>query len=137
MIEEPVREDFYALHAREKFNLPVDWQIYRWEAKSHDTKDAYLIVTGAVCTEVYKSGKYKGTKNWDKRDRSTEAVVSLRLDEHRDWLLQWERRTGKCSECCGSGQSWRGWHHIKGNTFKPCKRCDATGRAPSMNEVAA
>jgi len=47
--------------------------------------------------------------------------------------FRFEAETGKCADCGGDGQEWRGWSHIGGHKWRPCKRCGATGAAPAID----
>lgn len=123
--------DFYNLHAREKLGMPDTWQWFRLEAKGEN----FTVITGAICTEVYLRGKRKGRTNWAKRDKETELPVTISRDEHKAWLLAWEKRTGECHQCSGNGQQWTGWSRDEGNKFRPCTRCDSTGAAPKAGEA--
>ena len=123
--------DLMAEFAKEKFNLAADWRIFRWECfpKSAD-KCTHVMVTGAVCNAVICSGKRAGQTNWDKRDKTTEFSLPVVIDDFEKWKPEWEKKSGKCWVCLGTGQRWIGWHHIDGDKYQPCKRCLTTGKPP-------
>lgn len=116
--------DLYAEHAREKAQLPTNWQIFRWECFPKDATAAiYINLTGAVCEHKYSKGKRKGRTNWSKRDLSTEATVSLFVSEHEAWTKEWEQRTGMCSRCTGTGKVFYSWSTTTGTEDQPCPKC--------------
>ncbi len=41
----------------------------------------------------------------------------------------YEARTGNCGECLGEGRVFAGWHHIEGDKFAECRKCNASGKA--------
>lgn len=43
--------------------------------------------------------------------------------------LAWERSTGKCLACGGSGQENTGWCHKDGEKYRTCTRCNGDGKA--------
>ena len=113
-------------HVRELLNMSDDWEIYFFE--SLDGKCFKLI--GAVAP-LKKSGKNKGEKNWAKLDKATEKTVYITPDGHRVWMQQWETKTGKCSQCVGTGQELIGWSIKTGKVMRPCKKCSGSGNALS------
>lgn len=48
-------------------------------------------------------------------------------EEHEAELLRFEA-TGKCHECGGDGQEWRGWNNKTGHRWETCRRCGGSGR---------
>jgi len=119
-----------ALHCQEKFKLPEGWGIFIIEAK-----ETFHLITGAVCTEVYKKGHRKGQPNWRRRDRSTQATVTLTCAEHEIWLHGWEQKTGKCSVCQGFGERVVGWNVDTGIRYAKCKSCGGSGKKPISGQV--
>ena len=117
-------------HARELLGMPPEWDAYRFEAigltSTQPTK--VFCVEGAVAP-LKTRGKYKGNPNWAKRDRATVRTAYFTPDEHDTWKSGWELKTGKCAECTGSGQRNVGWSAADGAKFKPCEKCNATGKA--------
>lgn len=117
--------DFYNLIAAER-GLPEGW---RWfHVRAVDGGDS--IVTGAVCTMLFKSGPRKGRPNWDKRDRSTQREIVVTREQLQERRAQWERDTGKCVQCFGTKAEFASWSSIEGTKTRPCRRCKETGVAP-------
>ncbi|WMC11709.1 hypothetical protein PU634_04920 [Oceanimonas pelagia] len=116
--------------ARKKLAAPAGWAMSGWE-RVGDTND--LIVKGGIPYTV-KSGTNKGRRSWQgvKLDRA--AVTEA---ETRQAKLDYERDTGNCAVCQGSGKAWAGWDHIDGNRYEPCQRCGATGKAPLIAKEAS
>ncbi|MCM2310305.1 MAG: hypothetical protein NDI84_02780 [Steroidobacteraceae bacterium] len=118
-------------HAREILGMPPEWGGYQFEAigrSSVSTQAKLLRVKGAVAPLTTK-GKNKGRPNWRKADKATEREAFFTPAEHDEWCRQWEIRTGNCSQCMGKGEVFARWHVTEGTTYKPCKACDATGKA--------
>lgn len=57
------------------------------------------------------------------------ATTQFTPDEHEQWCCLWEVRTGKCRECEGEGREWVGWSAAAGSRYRPCVKCQATGKA--------
>lgn len=120
------RSDFWNLIAVRKHGCPEGW---RWT--SLETIDpnaprnkAQCLVTGAVYGTYVKSGKRKGDLNFKKPNPGTERrlVVSFaELDAFRD---DWEKETGKCSDCGGCGRD-----AFSASSGRPCRRCGGDGKA--------
>jgi hypothetical protein len=124
-------------HIREEYELPGDWQMVSWERKSMDTPSEYLVCEGAIYKQVYTRGPRKGHTHFGKPEPGTSLTVSITAKQHQRWLDQWERDTGLCRECQGSKWSCCGWNHEKGNRYRPCDRCGATGQATNAMRVRA
>lgn len=117
--------DFYNLIATER-GMPAGWQWFTIRAV--DGGDT--IVTGAVCTALFKSGPRKGQTKWAKRDRSTQREIVVTREQIRERRAQWQRDSGKCVDCYGTGAAIAGWSVDEGTFTRPCGRCKATGVAP-------
>lgn len=125
--------DLYAVNAREKYGLSDDWHIHKWECGPSGTGEyQFIFLTGSICP-LKQSGKFKGRPDWKKRDRNTEQTVVLMLNEHKEWKLTWEQRTGLCHLCTGDGVTLaRGWMDGKElkKEFRACRRCNGTKVRP-------
>ena len=132
----PDRIDIVTEGAKAKFGLPADWKMFQWEWAGKDARE-FLVLTGAVCTATFKRGRRKGEDNYASRDRSTEVSVTLTRGDIDGILAAYEHATGKCHECQGTKEEWVGWTREQGSVFRPCKRCGASGKAPSPPSVAA
>lgn len=118
--------NMYEAHAKEMLSAPHGWQAYRYEVIGGI--EAKLIqVTGAV-VPLKKSGKNKGCPDWKRRDRATEETAYFTPQEHETWAQEWERKTGKCSDCSGDGKTLARWDAKEGATYKDCKKCSGSGR---------
>ena len=116
--------------AKRKFGLPAEWVIFRWEAKN-----GFFVLTGAVCTETHKVGKRNGHLNWAKLDKATEMPITISESDRDTFLADYERATGNCHVCQGSGQQAWGWSSTDGTRYRPCPRCRATGTAEAHASV--
>lgn len=66
----------------------------------------------------------EGYMKWDD---STEKTCVISDEEAQAEQELYERETGNCGECMGTGKVWAGWSVESGNTYCPCKECNATG----------
>ena len=124
--EAPVAETFetpdsFNEIARAKLGI-VGW---RW-CKSEVTADGFFMVTGAV----YPLRK-DGSANWAKRDQSTQRTIIITSQELRAFEANWMRMTGKCWRCAGSGRDVASVSVDRGTEYRPCGKCNATGKAPT------
>lgn len=132
--EPPARRANYVQHAREMLNLPPEWDWFKMARVGPDPEPPAqgvgraLQVTGAVCEAVYTRGKRKGSRNWSKRDRTTEYVVTISDGQHSAWIHEWEGSTGLCARCEGTGRTLRS-AGVSGRTYTSCARCIGTGIA--------
>lgn len=118
--EQPI--DLYAEHAKEKYGLPGNWRIYRWACQPPNGKTVlFLELSGAVAPN-----KKNGHPNWRKLEKPTECTITLTVKEHDEWKLEWEKRTGKCYECTGSGNVFAEWSAKDGTKYRQCPRCKGT-----------
>ena len=111
--------------------MPPEWGAYELEAigSTADNNKAKLFrVTGAVAP-LKTRGKYKGLPNWEKRDMTTVKTAYFTPEEHDRWVLEWEKKTGKCSDCTGSGKQFAEWSVTEGMRYKPCNKCGGTGKS--------
>ena len=44
-------------------------------------------------------------------------------------VARYESETGLCAKCQGSAQEWWCWSVEDGNRYRPCRKCNATGKA--------
>ena len=128
-MSEQGRIDFVEIVARKKLNQPQEWQMCGWE-RIGDSYD--LLVEGGI-PRLLKSGPRKGMRTW--RDSKINKVCVTEAEEIQE-KLNYEKETGKCCKCSGSGSMWYEWNHIDGNKYKPCNRCGATGKAQAQEDAA-
>ena len=117
--------NLHSEHAREMLGMPPEWEGYEFEAIGGNK---LVRVVGAVAP-IKTRGKYKGHRNWQKLDKATEKTAYYTPAEHDEWVAQWEKKTGKCAECYGTGQMFARWSVANGTEHKPCVKCGATGKA--------
>lgn len=97
------------------------WEPYRWEKIARDA----IAVTGGI-PRLLTRGPRKGKKTWDGKG-TTEVVTYAEMEME---FKRYEEETGKCGDCLGEGREFAGWHHIEGTKYRPCRRCNETGKAP-------
>lgn len=124
--------------SREMLGVGPDWYLASWEDVGFDPTNpndpnSKQKVTGYVAP-LLADGKIA----WKYKDKSTKRTLTFARCELRAWILDWEQRTGKCSECHpdNPGQEWIGWSAIDGHKFKTCSRCNGTNQAPHINAQA-
>ena len=125
--KERVSIDFYNMFMRERFGLPADWRWYRVESKGDGHK--FTQFEGDVPCGVVTSGKNKGRTKWpNKKNSRTYFVTTVPHADVLAFISGWEKKTGLCSECDGTGQRWAGWSQSNGHTYRDCHKCAATGK---------
>lgn len=117
--------DFRERVARRKLALDDEWQSFKWEAIGN-TRDT-LLTFGI--TRPLKSGKNKGKMTWRGTKQRDGVVCCVTDAEYRTERIAWERETGKCSDCFGSGKHIWGYSVVTGAVYQPCKQCGETGNA--------
>lgn len=108
--------------ARKKLGKAAEWKAFFFEVMN-DSGD--VLIMGGVPTKI-KTGPRAGHDKWNRKAADKCVVTRAELNAIR---AEFERETGQCSECEGSGKTLAGWHHIEGDRFRPCSRCRATGKA--------
>lgn len=116
-------------HARELLDMPPEWRAYRWEVNGRG-----VYVEGAIPLTVYQRGPRRGQVKW--KPRTHEAAIVVLNGQHCAWLTEWEAATGKCHNCSGTTQEWAGWSAKDGSRYRPCRRCEATGKAQQDKPIA-
>jgi len=54
-------------------------------------------------------------------------TVCFDFDVHDRWCEEWQKRTGRCMVCAGSGKRVKSWHEDTGVVWKPCPACNGSG----------
>lgn len=106
--------------AKRKTNSPKEWEAFKWERIGDD-----FIITGGI-PKLLKSGKNKGNKTWKGSDE-TRSIISF--DELEKEMIIYEKETGLCSDCRGKNVIFKSWDREKGTEYKPCQKCNATGKS--------
>lgn len=118
--------DFYDIIAKER-GVPADWRWFKIEAKG-DGAHVVFLLTGAVPNGVISRGKYKGKPKYDKSTQRELVITRAELDAAHD---TWERETGKCYRCNGTGKVITSAHANGERTYRDCRRCDGTSKRVS------
>ncbi len=116
-------------HAREKAQMPPEWELYKWRSMPPERKFGepclYHEITGAVAP-IKTRGKNKGHRDWLKMDKATKRVIVITPAEHETWLQEWQRKTGKCATCVGEGHTLKSFG-VSGTTYQECATCKGSG----------
>lgn len=121
------RPDFMDIIAKRKLGLDEQWKIASWRRVD---PDALLVSIGKF--RKIERGEKKGHDTWvdvkgkplSERKEMVMTVLEIKEEESR-----WERETGKCSQCGGSGEAWVGYSISTGNRYDTCRRCSGNGNA--------
>lgn len=114
--------------AKIKANMGEQWEPYSWCMLPSGGDYELAEVCGSIAP-LYTKGKRKGQHNWDKMDKSTKRTVYITIAENAEFVAQWERDTGKCANCEGTGKTLQSWHYIKGATYRDCVECNGIGKS--------
>jgi hypothetical protein len=120
----------YAEHAREILGVGPEWQVSSWKCL-----DGLKNTPGAPGNRIRITGSIApalpdGRVAWEYEEKGTRKSVTFTNAEHDAWILEWETKTENCSQCSTlhPGQEWMGWDHITGTKYRPCPRCNGTGK---------
>jgi hypothetical protein len=102
------------------------WEPFKWERVGED-----VLFTGGI-PRLLQSGPRKGRKTWDGKGSS---VVVTRGEEAAEYA-RYEATTGECGTCYGKAEVFASWHHIDGTKYRPCAKCNSTGKAQSESPVS-
>lgn len=119
--------DWFNQIARRKLGAGPDW---RWCVVQAVGSTDTTLVRGGV-PRLKRSGKDKGGTTWR---GVTLSDVTVTRDELRSEKANHEASTGECAECFGTGQRLSGWSVEHGTEYRPCSRCDATGKAVEVSD---
>jgi hypothetical protein len=123
-------------HAKEKAELPESYTCGAWHDHSNEGLDA-MEFTFYDAPPLVTKGKRKGFLNWRRVDRKTKRIVWLTVAEHKDWLAEYEVKTGNCAMCAGESKIMKRWHHITGMEYQPCPACNGSGKRGDATLAAA
>lgn len=113
--------DFFNAIIRKRFNLGEE---FRWS--QIEAIDGGTLVTYGKTVKT-KTGETK----WE-RPLKRAIVSDAELQQAKD---DYETETGKCYICEGTVQERYGWSITAGAKFRPCKRCNSTGKAPEKMNI--
>lgn len=131
-VEQKRRTDFYSLYAREALGMPDGWI---WDEITQSPEKApkgFFRMTGVVVP----LGPRTGRPNWRKADKDTERTVFVAWKDFEAWQEARGRERDECPRCDGSGETIAS-AGVNGTTYRPCRRCDATGRYVSPTPTEA
>jgi hypothetical protein len=111
-------------HAKLK---PTDstFKFLNWQA----TDDGSNILEGAP-TRIVTRGKHIGRTKFNGRKQ----IIVVTESERKAAELDYERSTGKCSSCIGSGRKFAKWDHITGVWFRVCSECAGSGLSSAASK---
>ena len=113
---------------------PKDWQWVNSEIINPTIRDdiprdrVYHKVEGGVYKHVVRRGKYAGQLDLGKPEEGTHLIVVITGRDIDDARAAWEKETGKCYQCAGTGQEACGCNVKTGHRFRQCRECGGTGR---------
>lgn len=115
--------------AKEKAGMPDNWHAYAFKCLPEYSRAHEMVEIIGICAPLKSKGKHKGLPNYKAGDKSTLRTVYLTNAELDAWTLAWEQRTDLCIQCEGTGQEWAGWSAKDGTRYRPCRKCNATGKS--------
>lgn len=126
--------EHYITVAKRKVNAPPNWEMYAMKCIGTDG----VLITGAI-PRVIQRGPRAGSKTWSPIVDKREAVVTIA--EAVAECERYEKETGNCGDCMGSGEVMQRWSVTEGVTMKDCPTCrgskKATQFAAPVAEVSA
>ena len=120
--------DWFNLAARRKLGIPeFCWHTLEAVDKRMDSTNRDALVIGGIPIGILSKGPYKGRPKFGPRSTDIRLVIT---DAEREAEMSiYERETGKCSTCEGSGRRTTGFSVKDGRHTVPCAKCNATGVA--------
>lgn len=117
--------------AIELYGLPDDWTFIHLDVKSLNEPTEYTIMEGAVYPKTLF-----GEPDYSNPKPGTKFKLSLPTIIWEKWKLDWERETGFCFKCKGSGRYLAKWGKEIGPVYRDCTRCGATGKSSHIEAAA-
>lgn len=109
-------------------SLSPDWRWFKVDC--HNKPDGYMELVGAVPIGFIKCGPRKGLPKWP--PVSACQTVWIRFGEVEETKRIWEKQTGQCANCEGTGETVWSTSFVAGKTerkMKPCVKCQGSGKA--------
>ena len=117
--------------AAEKVSIE-GWQGYSWDRL--DGGDS--LVVGCVPDGVFSRGPRKGQPRFNKPVSGTTKKIAVSYTEMQAAAERYEKETGNCWHCKGTGEGFKGWHHETGEKRDTCPKCGGTTVAPTSCNTA-
>lgn len=124
------RPDFLDIIIKRKLKLDDQWKITSWQRVD---PDGFLVAIGKY--RKIMRGKRKGQDTWTDTKGSplSERKQSfITLSEIEQEEKNWEKATGKCSQCGGDGQQLVGFSVVDGSIYDTCRKCNGSGDPNSI-----
>lgn len=115
--------------ARRKLNALPEWTWYAWKVL-RPTDDT--LVTGGIPNRRKDGRLREGRARWDGVVGQQCVVTAEEVAEAR---ATYERDSGRCADCAGCGETIKS-AGIHGRTYRTCRRCDGSGRAPNPGSAS-
>lgn len=109
-------------------DLPADFRFYAWEFLTNGNIEVGTKLDGGLCP-LKTRGKHKGLPCWPKLTGRQSFVVTN--EQAAVYESDYEVETGNCHVCEGSGKVMKSWSREHGRVDQDCRRCGATGKAPT------
>jgi hypothetical protein len=119
--------DFLALAAREVHGLPDEWRPCIYESL-----DGGFLLHGAAPLGVYSRGPRKGRPKWPPTKDLRRVIVTRAQVEIAKF--NYERATGECHGCGGTGQTVKSMGLGQATTYRACAACNGSGVAAHLRE---
>lgn len=126
-VAETKHEDHITAIARRMLGITSPtWGIFQYEAidRTGTNRGLGFMVTGSE-TGVFKSGPRKGKRRFI--GARSQCVILPFMQREQE--ARFEAETGECHACMGEGKVPHGWGP-DGTHYRPCPRCNATGKKP-------
>lgn len=133
----PIGWGIYSAFLRAKHDIPANWEPYSFNCSDREAPAGYLKVEGGYF-RLLKSGKRKGQKTWDGRDKKGDKTYYIKFDDLKQFAIEHATALGVCPKCWGEGRTWARIAFTKDGVdlYRPCKVCNGTGKPapPSPSE---
>lgn len=109
--------DSFSAVARQKLGKDETFSVYKIERMA----GGYLL-EGSTHTVITR-GKNKGKKKWV--GKGEQCICTT--DELASMEALYEKSSGNCAKCEGTGQTMQSWNVVHGKTYRTCERCNGSG----------
>lgn len=99
-----------------------------WDAYKCESVEGGWLLTGCKPDGVYSRGKRKGEPRYSHPEPGTIKRVIVTDEELRKEAIAYEKLTGKCWNCKGSGKTFKSWSSHEGVSYQVCDKCQGCGQ---------
>jgi hypothetical protein len=105
----------YVRYLRDKHDLPPEWDLFAWSCANESAPEGFVRLTGNVAP-IKSRGKYKGSRNWAKRNKADDKTFFAEEKE----VEAWAKEKGICLHCNDTLRVCIEWSAKEGSIYRAC-----------------